>query len=123
MPQWTALQERAERFRRAWDRTRDRRDVALRLAGIAVLLVAMVWLLNASRSVEVPDVEGMNVHGAVKELNEAGIPFEADGVYGIVIDQWPNGGDRLFRWQDLTLTYEFEGEEFEITGGHEEEAG
>ncbi|WP_291379146.1 PASTA domain-containing protein [Demequina sp.] len=115
---WLArLQEDVERLRRAWSRTRDLRDLLIRLAGVAVLLMAGAWLLNASRTVTVPDVEGMNVHKAAEALNAAGIPFEADDVYGIVTNQWPNAGDPLYGWQDVTLTYEYQEEELTITSG------
>ena len=104
-------------FRRAWSRARHGRDLVIRLLGIGILVVAIAWVANSGRSITVPDVEGMNVHSAVKEMNEVGLPIEADGVYGIVTKQWPRAGDRWYRWQDLTLTYEYLGEELEITGG------
>jgi hypothetical protein len=64
-----------------------------------------------------PDVEGMYVETAAKELNDAGVPFAADGVYGIVTRQWPRAGDPWYRWVDPVLTYEWDGEELRITGG------
>lgn len=111
------VQDAINTFRRAWSRTRHWSDRLIRLLGIGVLVVMIAWVVNFGRSVTVPDVEGMNVHKAVTEMNEAGLPFEADGVYGIVTKQSPPAGDPWYRWQDLTLTYEYGGEELEITGG------
>jgi beta-lactam-binding protein with PASTA domain len=111
------VQDAIERFRRAWSGSRRSRDILIRLLGIGFLVVAIVWVVDFGQSVTVPDVEGMNVHKAAMELNEAGIPMDAEGVYGIVIKQWPPAGDRWYQWQDLTLTYEYGDEELEITGG------
>jgi beta-lactam-binding protein with PASTA domain len=111
------VQDAIEGFRRAWSGTRRFRDVLIRLLGIAVLVVAIAWVASFGRSVTVPDVEGMNVRSAVKEMSEAGLPIEADGVYGIVTKQRPPAGERWYQWQDLTLTYEYGGEELVISGG------
>lgn len=106
-----------ERFRRMWSRTRHWRDRLIKLLGIAVLLVVIAWVANSGRSVTMPDVEGMYVQTAVKELNDAGVPFEADGVNGLVTGQWPRAGDPWYRWVEPALTYEYAGEESQITGG------
>ncbi|PKQ16912.1 MAG: hypothetical protein CVT68_08585 [Actinobacteria bacterium HGW-Actinobacteria-8] len=111
------VQDAIEAFRRAWLGSRRGRDILIRLLGIAVLVVAIAWVASFGRSVTVPDVEGMSVHSAVKKLNEAGLPIEADGAYGIVIKQRPPAGERWYQWQDLTLTYEYGGEELVISGG------
>ncbi len=105
-----------ERFRRTWSRTQHWRDRLMKLLGIVLLLVVIAWVADFGRSVTMPDVEGMNVHKAAKELNDAGIPFEAEGMYGIVITQSPRAGDPWYRWVDPTLTYEYLGEELQITG-------
>ncbi len=111
------VRDAVEGFRRAWSRARHWRERVIRLVGIGILLVAIAWVVNFGQSVTVPDVEGMNVHKAVMEMNEAGLPIEADGVYGIVTKQSPRAGEPWYRWQDLTLTYEYLGEELEVSGG------
>lgn len=105
------------RFRRSWDRTGRWRDHLYPLLGIVFFLVLIAWLVDYGRPLTVPDVEGVNMHRATLRLQEAGIDFEAEDVYGIVTRQWPRPGDPFYRWQDVTLTYEYLGEELTLTSG------
>lgn len=106
-----------DRFRRSWNRTRRWRDHLYPFLGIVVFLVLIAWVVDFGRALTVPDVEGMNVSKAAVTLQEAGIDFQADDVYGIVTHQWPRPGSPFYRWQDVTLTYEFQDEELTITSG------
>jgi len=117
MAWWTRVREALRSLRRKWGRTRMWRDHLLRIVALATMGIVILWVIDFNKTVTVPDVEGVNIARAVERLRDAGIDFEAEDVYGIVTRQWPQPGGEKHRWQDVTLTYEFEGEELKISGG------
>lgn len=117
MAWWARVREAFGSLRRKWSQTRAWRDRLLRLGALAGMGIVILWVVDFNKTVTVPDVEGVNIARAVERLHDAGIDFEAEGVYGIVTHQWPQPGDEKHRWQDVTLTYEFDGEELKISGG------
>lgn len=100
--------------KRRWMRGRRWRDHLFAGVALVGLAIFLSWVVDFGKSTPMPDVEGMYVQEAVRTLNEAGIPFEAEGVYGQVIRQWPDPGEPTYSWRTVRLTYLYAGEDRRI---------